>query len=500
MCSSASLMTLVAIGLADAVLTGNPLGTYWHFQHKSYTNFSLEVDRNSFNSGVAQFGASPKYNVDRVGDLVYFIYIEAIIPGLALPLPRVGGTAILTEATGGNAQAEPYWTKDIGHAMIEKAQVFIGGQCIDEVFSEFMYLWEEISGQPGKHLIEMTGNYEAELSLQIQSRQPRVLYIPLPFWFTQNSGNALPIVSLQFHSVQLQVFFRPLLSLLKLPWVAMNNPLNVLGAGNTYVISDILSRPKFIPALSTSVQPLSDCTTLTSSSLTANILITYVYLDQRERSQFADGQFETLINQHQSQSATASQTVNTLHAYGSSDVPVSLDLNFNHPVYEFYIVARLGNHGVCSNACTDAQFNEWFNFVGPRDSITNNPIDPLVTLQLKLNNANRFPDILEARYFRLVEPWQWHTNIVQKNCIYTYSMSLQPEDVQPAGSTNFSRIDNAKLYLVVDRRCFTGPNDPTAVPSAANPPPNSTVELLVFVQNWNILRFKYGLGGLRFAA
>ena len=499
MCSSGSLMALVAIGLADAVLTGTPVGTYWHFQHKSYTNFSLEVDRNSFNSGVAQFGASPKYNVDRVGDLVYFIYIEALIPGLGLKFPKAGqNQTILTNLDGNNANAEPYWTRDVGHAMIEKAQVFIGGQCIDEVYSEFMFIWEEISGQPGKHLIEMTGNFTSELTLQIASRQPRVLYIPLPFWFTQNSGNALPIVSLQFHSVQLQVYFRQLQSLLKLPWNAMNDPLGALGA--TYAISDIFARPKFVPQLSTSVQPVGDLYALSPSVLTANILITYVYLDQRERSQFADGQFETLINQHQAQTATASQTVNTLHAYGTADVPVSLDLNFNHPVYEFYVVLRQQNHDTCTNACLDAQFNEWFNFCGPLDSITNAPIDPLVSMQLKLNNANRFPDLLEGRYFRLVEPWQWHTNIVDNNCIYTYSMSLQPEDVQPAGSTNFSRIDNAKLYLVVDRRCFVGPNNPAVAPSAANPSPNSGVDVLVFVQNWNILRFKYGLGGLRFAA
>lgn len=495
-------MTLVAIGLADAVLTGTPLGTYWHFQHKSYTNFALEVDRNSFNSGVAQFGSAPKYNVDRVGDLVYFIYIEAVIPGLGLPYPNTRVTQEPAEIILTNnmnlGNVEPYWTKDVGHAMIEKTQVFIGGQCIDEIHSEMMYIWEEISGQPGKHLIEMTGNYDSELTLMIASRQPRVLYIPLPFWFTQNSGNALPIVSLQFHSVQLQVYFRQLQSLLKLSWAAMNN------VGLLYCLQDILARPKFNAQRADQVQPVSELYPLQSSSLVANILITYVYLDQRERSQFADGQFETLINQHQAQGASASQTVSGTNFYGSSDVPVSLDLNFNHPVYEFYIVARLHNHdkytGTCENST--ATFNEWFNFTGPLDNVTGCPIDPLTTIQLKLNNANRFPDLLEARYFRLVEPWQWHTNIVQLNCIYTYSMSLQPEDVQPAGSTNFSRIDNAKLYLSVDRRCFTGPNliGTDHPPSAVNPPANNHVDILVFVQNWNILRFKYGLGGLRFAA
>jgi hypothetical protein len=492
-------MCLVAIGLADAVLTGNPLGTYWRFQHKSYTNFALEVDRNSFNSGVAQFGSAPKYNVDRVGDLVYYIYIEAYIPGLALPYPntRVTGqpaTAILTNASQNDKEVEPYWTKDIGHAMIERTQTFIGGQCIDEVYSEFMYIWEEISGQPGKHLVEMTGNYDSVLALQIASRQPRMLYIPLPFWFTLNSGSALPIVSLQFHSVQLQVYFRPLNCLLKLTWDAMNL------ANLQYLPSDILSRPKAVPTNAKDTQSLSECTLLTNSSLTANILLTYVYLDQRERSQFADGQFEQLINQHQFQPSSVSQTVSVANNYAGSDVTGSIDLNFNHPVFEFYIVARLGIHSKCTGAPDNSGFNEWFNFCGPLDNITNCPIDPLTTFQLKLNGSNRFPDLLEARYFRLVEPWQWHTNIVTKNCIYTYSMSLQPEDIQPAGSTNFSRIDNSKLYIQVDRRCFTGPAVAAEVPSSRNPLANSVVDLLIFVQNYNILRFKYGLGGLRFAA
>ena len=338
----------------------------------------------------------------------------------------------------------------------------------------------------------MTGNYDSVLALQIASRQPRILYIPLPFWFTMNSGNALPIVSLQFHSVQLQVTFRQLNSLLKLTWYAMNT----LG----YSLSSIQNRPKFSPVAADSVQPVSELTPLVNSSLAANILTTYVYLDQRERSQFADGQFETLVNQHQQQPTSASQTVSGNNAYATKDVTVSVDLNFNHPVFEFYFVARLGIHEKYQTNQIP-EFNEWFNFCGPLDTITECPIDPLTYVQLKLNNANRLPDVLEARYYRLVEPWQWHTNIVQNNCIYSYSFSLQPEDVQPAGSCNFSRIDNATMYFTVDRRCFTGPADsPPVEPTAANPSPNSTVTILIFVQNYNILRFKYGLGGLRFAA
>ena len=118
-------------------------------------------------------------------------------------------------------------------------------------------------------------------------------------------------------------------------------------------------------------------------------------------------------------------------------------------------------------------------------------------VKLKLNNTNRF-ESTEGRYFRLVEPWQYHTNI-PRSPIYSYSFSMQPEDVQPSGSCNFSRIDNSKLDLSLDARLFIGPrNDLTVAPSTTDPTPNSSVTFLVYAINYNIVRFKFGLGGLKY--
>ena len=493
MCSQAAMIQLVATGLADAVLTGTPTVSFFHHHHKPYTNFTLDVERQAF-PGNAGFGSSPKVNLDRIGDLIYHIYVEAQIPGLGLQYPKAQPVSILKNPTG--VLVEPYWVRDIGHALIQNACIFIGGQSIDEIQSEFMFIWEELSGQPGKHLVEMTGNYTAEASLMVASRQPRILYIPLPFWFTQNSGHALPIVSLQFHSVAISLTIRPLASLFKLSWLAAN------GVGYGYALSDVMGRKKASLNASNLVQPLTDLFNLSNSDLILNLLVTQVYLDQRERSQFADGQFEHLINQHQYQVASVNQTVSATNGYGSTDVTPNIDLIFNHPTFELYVVARLKvRENWTSNEIPE--YNDWFNFTGFDDNVTGCPMDPLTQLKLKLNNSDRLPSVLEARYFRLVEPWQWHTNIVSNNCIYSYSFSLQPEDVQPAGSCNLSRIDNAILQPTIDRRCFTGPATVNTEPppeDGTNPSQNSSVSILVFVQNYNILRFKYGLGGLRFAA
>ena len=168
---------------------------------------------------------------------------------------------------------EPYWTHAVGQAMIEQANFFIGGQCIDEIMGEFMYIWEELSGAPGKRLAEMTGKFDAVLSLQILSRQPRVLYVPLYFWFTLNSGLALPLVSLQFHTVKVSIKFRPLLHLLKLTCGALSAP-------NSFTLANIQQRALFRPSYyAGAAQAVGDLTALSNTSMTPHIIVTYLYLD-----------------------------------------------------------------------------------------------------------------------------------------------------------------------------------------------------------------------------
>ena len=489
-----ALNQLVSLGLADGVLTAKPVITYWRHVIKRYTNFALEAHDLDFNQGTAQFGSNPSCNLDRIGDLVYWMYVRIELPGIGM-LDEEG--KIIAPRTPEEANPlEPYWTYDVGQAIIEKTQFFIGGQAIDEIFGEFLYIWEELSGAPGKRLIEMVGKYEIVEALQALSRQPRILYVPLYFWFTLNSGLALPLVSLQFHSVKVQVKFRPFNELLKLRCAALDA---------SYTLGDIQLRPKYIPTnwYAPEPQPASDLKSLTSSDMGAQIMVTYVYLDQNERAKFAEGAFESVIPQHQAQFGNVDQTITAVGVNGK-DRPYSMDLNFNHTVMELFWVVRRRICGAWpgqkTEPCTDL-YNEWFNFNGPPDSVTGCDIDPVVTVQLLLNNANRWEQY-EGRYFRLVQPYQHHTNIPVR-CIYTYSFALQPQDIQPSGTCNFSRIDSTKLNFVIDGRMFYGPSPTNPQASSSQWIPgndyNSSVDILVFATNWNVLRFKYGLGGLRFA-
>ena len=490
--SSGAVTQMTAQGLADAVLTGNPQVTFWRFVAKAYTNFALETQLLDFTAGVPNFGAFPKCNLDRIGDLVYWMYVVFDLPGSGAIKYNQAGVAESIQ-TG---VYRPFWTRAIGQALIESANFFIGGQNIDYMKGEFLFIWEELTGQPGKRLIEMTGNYRTLNALQTSSMQPRRLYVPLPFWFTMNSGLALPLVSLQFHSVAVSIKLRPLQYLLKFTKTAMDDgyAINLAALG-------VFNRPYFdandyaIPG-SPVDQPVTDLQlNIQNTDLMAYIECCYVYLDQRERSKFADGAFEQLMVEHQETSTQIDNQISTPLTVGNSAKRINFELNFNHTIIELFWAARLGQHegfnGQNETGELNDLYNEWFNFSGPPQTVTQLPIDPIVRIQLRLNNSVRFGES-EGRYFRLVQPWQHHTNIPMEH-IYCYSFALQPEDVQPSGSCNFSRIDNTKFEVTFDRHLFYGPSSETANDD------NSSVTFLVYATNWNILRFKFGLGGKRFA-
>ena len=108
--------------------------------------------------------------------------------------------------------------------------------------------------------------------------------------------------------------------------------------------------------------------------------------------------------------------------------------------------------------------------------------NPVVTAKLQLNGQDRFSERL-GTYFDLVQPYQHHTANPDTG-INVYSFALRPEEHQPTGSCNFSRIDNASLQLVVSANAVGG---------------NKTAKVRVYAINYNVLRVMSGMGGLAYA-
>jgi hypothetical protein len=190
-----------------------------------------------------------------------------------------------------------------------------------------------------------------------------------------------------------------------------------------------------------SLASLCDATSTGSPTLNASLYVDYIYLDTDERRQFAQVQHEYLIEQLQ---YTGAESV------GSGAVKSKLALN--HPCKELvWVVQPSGNEPAA------------FDNAGAQT---------VTSAKLQLNGQDRFAERPGA-YFNLVQPYQHHTNIPSVG-IYVYSFALNPEQHQPSGTVNMSRIDNATLQLT------------TGVAGS----------LKVFAVNYNVLRIMAGMGGL----
>jgi hypothetical protein len=108
--------------------------------------------------------------------------------------------------------------------------------------------------------------------------------------------------------------------------------------------------------------------------------------------------------------------------------------------------------------------------------------NPVVTAKLQLNGQDRFSE-REGTYFDLVQPYQFHTRSPDTG-INVYSFALRPEEHQPSGTCNFSRIDNATLQLVLSNACVEG---------------TKTAKVRVYATNYNVLRIMSGMGGLAYS-
>jgi hypothetical protein len=535
-----SISQLVAQGHLNKYLNTKPQITFFRFQSMRHTMFALENISIDFEGGSGHIGAGQHSSVrlSRSGDLVYHMYAVIDLPGIAnvttttvdaatynglsataasyaeavadvteAGLYRANGDqkgfaapeSDLTYTNKSGAQESgkgvPYWTNAVGQYLVKEATLFIGSQPIDTLYGDYMFIYEELQGKPGRRLGEMIGKQHTVQLAQARSKFFRRLYVPLPFHFTKSSGCALPLVSLQFHDVRLKITWNGVADAICYG-SGLNGGTVSLADGKTFrtvVRPGQSSMSDSSAALSRWGEGTNYNTYLpeaiSDSAVSASLEATYVYLDVTERAKFAEGSFEMIMDEVQTLATVPDQKQQS----------IAVNLSFNHAVMELYWVARQK---------INEEKHNYFDFGGIKEPLTGITLDPIRTVSLRLNNQHRFQE-REGRWFRLVSPWQAHTNIPD-SFVYSYSFALNPEDAQPSGSCNFSRIDNATLHLDCDPYMFTdntvhgGENlsNTTAPDTGATPPAvasGNSVSIVCFARNWNVLRVTLGLAGKAFA-
>ena len=428
------LMQLVAYGAQDIYLTGNPQITFFKVVYRRHTNFSMEAIQQTLNGAVAAAGSTVTATISRNGDLVSNLWLDVVLPA--------SGAA----PTDGNYIN---WTNNTGHALLKECEVEIGGQRIDRHYSEWLDVWNELTDHDESEWAGL--NKHGAKNAYLKSNGGAVtptntqFYVPLQFWFCRNPGLALPLIALQYHEVKVKLTTRNLLSLIN-----TNHGTTEATLGNP-----------------------------TSFKLWAD----YIYLDTDERRRFAQVSHEYLIEQVQRETGTFSATL-------------SQKLNFNHPVKELIWVSRDITAGTETSTpvatASDASANvpggaiinanDYFNYGTETSEGTTEQIngqssqEAFGTMKLLLNGHDRF-SARNASYFRTCQPLQAGHKVPSKH-VYCYSFALKPEEHQPSGTCNFSRIDNATMN-------FTGGN--------------TTSNLIVFAVNYNVLRIMSGMGGLAYS-
>ena len=445
-----SLMQLAAYGAQDVYLTGNPQMTYFKVVYRRHTNFSMETIEQTYN-GSAKMGKRYTVTLARNGDLVSGIWLEMDL------VARNSGTEI-DEANGGSnfGSGSNITGLRVGHKIIDYAEVEIGGQLMDKQYGDWMDLWTQLTydGQKWEKLERMltgitTVDGVVHNDINQRVKEKKKVYVPLQFWFCRNIGLALPLIALQYHEVKIHI--------------------------QLLDVDSFIGNENEAPDTNVQNVELEDI----------KIWADYIYLDTDERRRFAQVSHEYLIEQVQS-----GGTQSLLK--GSNEQ----ELRFNHPVKELMWTMKSEdskgyNYFRASDIDKDPEYNN----------------DMLEDIVLILNGSDRFSR-RTGNYFRTVSLYQHHTggdkqfpgNGSHKNGqiywnnankdkmptdikqsemggIYCYSFAIKPENHQPSGTCNFSRIDNAAIMF--------------------NSSKKGTFS--VYAMNYNVLRVMSGMGGLAYS-
>ena len=509
------LMQLVAYGAQDIYLTGNPQITFFKVIYRRHTNFSMESIEQTFN-GTADFGKKVTCTISRNGDLMYRVYLQVTLPQHTT-----------------KADTSFRWVNWVGHVLIKNVEVEIGGQRMDKQYGDWLHIWNELTQTPGHQAgyANMVGNVP-KLTQVVTGANGSVpattLFIPLQFWFCRNPGLALPLIALQYHEVKINLEFREAKDCY---WAACGDDQQLdcclhLDAASLYVdyiYLDTDERRRFAQVSHEYLIEQVQFTGKESLNAQCNKVklnfnhpckeIIWVaqpednigcasakyggpqwfnYTDKLDATYYTGTPSDPLGGGMGGANAAAMWNAGALPLFGGKDV--------NGDFYE------AGSDG--DNDCTGKGSSR--GGVGETDASTqafsdgsgasfNNIINPwqgasplfdqgencTFSAKLQLNGHDRFSE-REGRYFNLVQPYQHHTNVPATG-INVYSFGLKPEEHQPSGTCNMSRIDNATLQLHLTQD------------AVQNNGSNRQCDVHVYATNYNVLRIMSGMGGLAYS-
>ena len=533
------LMQLVAYGAQDVYLTGNPQITFWKVTYRRHTNFAMESIEQTFN-GQADFGRRVTCTISRNGDLAYRTYLQVTLPEINQAMANNDTNSVYARWLDfPGEQLISQVEVEIGGQRIDRQYgdwMHIWNQLTLSAEQERGY--NQMIGNTTQ-LTFITDPGFADVDGPCESTAPRqvcaprnalpetTLYVPFQFWYCRNPGLALPLIALQYHEVKINLDIRPTDECLWAVSSLGNDGQTGQGDCNgskvtaayaqslvaaslyvDYVFLDTDERRRMAQNpheyLIEQLQFTGDESVGSSSNkIKLNFnhpckeLVWVVQPDENVDYCASLECSETLYKLLGAQPFNYTDAVdalpNAVHAFGTNasltngDGVIDTEGVFDQAgPGESKGDEGWSNQGVpgFSGADSTTGVSDAGTFVLAETSLGMHcwGQNPVVTAKLQLNGQDRFSE-REGTYFDLVQPFQHHTRNPDTG-INVYAFSLRPEEHQPSGTCNFSRIDNATLQLVVSAAAIGG---------------TQTAKVRVYATNYNVLRVMSGMGGLAYS-
>jgi hypothetical protein len=478
-------MQLVAYGAQDVYLTGTPKVTFFQAVYKRHTNFAMELIQQT-TSGTVGNASRVSVTIARNGDLVGNMHVAL------QPLAPNGTTLALTS---NNSAFDMNW---VAERAISAVELTIGGQRIDKHYQTWWRLYAELFLNESDKIAwgKMTSMSNPNTT---QTSVPKV-YLPLLFFFNRNPGLYLPLIALQYHEVRLDFDLTQY-------YASYFGTTNAFEVWANYIYLDTEERRRFAQKgheyLIEQLQHTGGDALVSGSTQEGAV--------QTVRLTF-NHPVKELIWCYQNPTATAQQStqLNGMWNFCSSTSNVNVTCDPSkialagtvHPHVvgapqlfapmggsTFYLTSNVvvptanlvpGNYSLQSNVLTGNVFwvEEGTQSAGTSNTAYGYEVGPLHLFKVVLNGQDRFKE-QSGKYFNQVQPFYHHTGTPYPG-IYTYSFALQPEEHQPTGTCNFSRIDNASLSVQLKSSV-------------------ATTTQKMFAVNYNVLRIASGMGGLAFS-
>jgi len=536
------LLQLVSYGAQDIYISGSPQITFWKVLYKRHTNFAMESIEVTFN-GQADFNKRVTAVINRNADLMYRTYLQVVLPAVdfasAATLNRfrwlnyIGHRLVKTVELeiGGQRIDRQYgdwmqiWTQlsqDVG--TVEALNDMIGN-------THDLVLMKD---KKGYALDASCAGSELTNTCAPRAGTPaRTLYIPLQFWFCRNPGLAIPLIALQYHEVRINVEFEQWINCvyyeISTTGVAPTSIQSLTAASLyiDYIYLDTEERRRFAQQtheyLIEQLQ-FTGAESITSSSNKIQLNFNHpvkelVWVVQR------DSYVDCTPNQVFIQEVNGMQPFNYtddfstegivmdvlgrgglgtgqggMGATSGAGIAIGVPTTSGDgpsgpylPGLGFTQGPSLGgaswldtNIGTSTGNDQAIVFEDTTNYLLAKvilaSGVRCEGKNPVEVAKLQLNGQDRFTE-REGRYFSRVQPYQHHTRTPTQG-INVYSFALKPEEHQPSGTCNFSRIDKATLQLTVSVNTVRS---------------GRTAQVRVYAVNYNVLRVMSGMGGLAYS-